>query len=78
MPFPELPPKLRFTLDQILPGFYNWIQDAKWFWTGLPVNSVYMTTASNNPADLVRYGTWTSLGNLTVGSTTIHVWKRTG
>ena len=31
MPFPELPPKLRTILDQILPGYYNWYQDFKSF-----------------------------------------------
>ncbi len=29
MIIPEIPPKLRQTLDQMLPGFYNWWQDFK-------------------------------------------------
>lgn len=29
--FPTLPPRLRVELDQILPGFYHWFQDASRF-----------------------------------------------
>jgi hypothetical protein len=31
MAFPELPPKLRTTFDQLVPGYYNWYQDFKNF-----------------------------------------------
>jgi len=29
--FPTLPPRLRVELDELLPGFYNWFQDASKF-----------------------------------------------
>jgi hypothetical protein len=41
-----------------------------------PVGSVMPTAVNTNPNTLVGFGTWTSLGTQTIGSTTVYYWKR--
>lgn len=42
-----------------------------------PVGCVYLETANVNPNTTFGFGTWGSLGTLTVGTTTVYVWNRT-
>lgn len=42
-----------------------------------PVGAVYMTTTATNPSIELDYGTWSNLGSLTIGTTTVYAWKRT-
>jgi hypothetical protein len=44
----------------------------------VPVNYVVMNTDNSDPATYMGYGTWTSLGNNTIGATTVYYYKRTG
>ena len=41
------------------------------------VGIVIITISNTNPADLLGYGTWSSVGTLKVVNTTIYVWERT-
>lgn len=43
----------------------------------IPVSGVYTTTVTTNPATLLGYGTWTSLGSVNFGTTPVYAWKRT-
>ena len=42
-----------------------------------PVNSVYLATDNDSPAQKFDMGTWNSIGSFTVSSTTVYAWKRT-
>jgi len=42
-----------------------------------PLNHVLMNTDNIDPSTIGILGTWTSLGTLVIGTTTIYFWQRT-
>jgi hypothetical protein len=42
-----------------------------------PVNSIYTNMSNVDPGTELGFGTWVSLGTLTIGTTVTYHWKRT-